>query len=262
MPSMRSESPASPRPASPAPSASDGPRAFPPTRWSLVLAAREGPTTEAADALEAVCRAYWYPLYAYARRCGNAPHDAQDLTQEFFRLLLEKRWLDQADRAKGRLRTFLITALKHYMTKEWRHRTAQKRGGGQACLPIDTAFAESRYAAAPGDASTAADELFDRQWALTLLQLALARLEAEYTRAGRADDFAVLKPFLAVSHAALDPRAAAAQLGITEGHARVAVHRLRKRFRELYREEIAQTLPDATDLDAELRHLATALART
>lgn len=235
------------------------PAAFPPTRWSVILAARQ-PTPEAAAALEAVCRAYWYPLYAYARRCGHSPHDAQDLTQEFFRLLLEKRWLDQADRDKGRLRTFLITALKHFMAKEWRRQAAQKRGGGQDCIPLDTQFAESRYAADANDAS-AVDQVFDRQWAITLLELAMTRLENEFTAAGRADDFAVLKEFLVMSHAVIDYRSAASRLNISEGNARVVVHRFRKRFRELYREEILQTLPAGADLEAELRHLTNALAR-
>jgi RNA polymerase sigma-70 factor (ECF subfamily) len=241
-------------------SSSAPPGAFPPTRWSLVLAARQPPSPASAEALEAVCRAYWYPLYAYVRRCGNSPHDAQDLTQEFFRLLLEKRWLEQADRDKGRLRSFLITALKRFVAQEWRRQSARKRGGGQDCIPVDTEFAESRYAADPA-ASSPADEVFDRQWALTLLELTMARLQSEFVAAGRADDFAMLKEFLVVSHAAMDYRSAATQLNISEGHARVAVHRLRKRFRELYREEISQTLPDGADLDAELRHLAAALAR-
>jgi DNA-directed RNA polymerase specialized sigma24 family protein len=235
------------------------PGAFPPTRWSVVLASRQG-TPESAEALEAVCRAYWYPLYAYARRCGKSPHDAQDLTQEFFRLLLEKHWLEQADREKGRLRTFLITALKNFMANEWRRQSAQKRGGGQECIPLDTKFAESRYAAsASGDC--AADEIYDRQWALTLLELAVARLQSEFAAAGRAAEFAVLQEFLSISHAALDYGCAAERLKTSEGTARVAVHRLRKRFRELYREEISQTLPDGADLDEELRHLANALAR-
>jgi RNA polymerase sigma factor (sigma-70 family) len=243
-------------------SSSGAPRdCFVTTRWSLVLAARQRPSPESAAALEAVCRAYWYPLYAYVRRSGSSPHDAQDATQEFFRRLLEKRWLDQADRGKGRLRSFLITALKHFLAKEWRRQAAQKRGGSQPHIPLDSEFAESRYAADPGTPE-AADELFDRQWALTLLELAMQRLQSEFDTAGRSADFAVLKEFLAVSHSGIDYRAAAERLNISEGHARVAVHRLRKRFRELYREEIAQTLPDAADLDAELRHLANALARS
>jgi RNA polymerase sigma factor (sigma-70 family) len=241
-------------------SSSAQPGAFPPTRWSLILAACQS-SPESAAALEAICRAYWYPLYAYVRRCGNPPHDAQDLTQEFFARLLENRWLDQANREKGRLRTFLITALKNFMAKEWRRQNAQKRGGGRDFLSIDTGFAESRYAAHTNDAA-AADEIFDRQWALTLLELAMNRLGAEFAVSGRDEDFAVLKEFLAVSHPAIDYRSAAARLEISEGNARVAVHRVRRRFREIYREEISQTLPDATDLDAELRHLANALARS
>lgn len=236
------------------------PQAFPLTRWSLVVSARQQPSPESAAALEAVCRAYWYPLYAYVRRCGQSPHDAQDITQEFFRLLLEKRWLESADRAKGRLRTFLVTALKRFMAKEWRRLSAEKRGGGAIHLPMDTAFAESRYAADPG-AQVAADAVFDRQWALTLLELAVDRLSAEFKTAGKAGEFAVLKSFLTVSHAAIDYPSAAARLGVSEGAARVAVHRLRKRFRELYRKEISQTLPDNADLDAEMRHLANALAQ-
>ena len=236
------------------------PQAFPPTRWSLVLAATQGSSPEGAAALEAVCRAYWYPLYAYVRRCGQSPHDAQDLTQEFFRLLLEKRWLEDADREKGRLRSFLITALKRFMAKEWRRISAERRGGGQAHLAIDTAFAESRYAADPG-AQFAPDEVFDRQWAFTLLELTMERLQAEFKAAGKADEFAVLSGFLAIAREHIDYGTTAARLAISEGAARVAVHRLRRRFRELYREELSQTLPDGADLEAELRHLAEALAR-
>jgi len=209
------------------------PQAFPLTRWSLVVSARQQPSPESAAALEAVCRAYWYPLYAYVRRCGQSPHDAQDITQEFFRLLLEKRWLESADRAKGRLRTFLVTALKRFMAKEWRRLSAEKRGGGAIHLPMNTGFAESRYAADPG-AQVAADAVFDRQWALTLLELAVDRLSAEFKTVGKAGEFAVLKSFLTVPHAAIDYPSAAARLGVSEGAARVAVHRLRKRFRELY----------------------------
>ena len=147
-------------------SASDAPRVFPNTRWSVVLAATQQPSPESAAALEALCQAYWYPLYAYVRRCGQSAHDAQDLTQEFFRRLLEKRWLDAADRERGKLRMFLIGALKHFMSNEWRRASAQRRGGGLTHVQFDTAMAESRYAA---DQSIvlAADETYDRQWALT-----------------------------------------------------------------------------------------------
>ena len=236
------------------------PQAFPQTRWSLVLAARHESSPEGAAALEAVCRAYWYPLYAYVRRCGQPPHDAQDMTQEFFRLLLEKRWLEDADREKGRLRSFLITALKRFMAKEWRRVSALRRGGGQPHLAIDTAFAETRYVADPG-AQFAPEEVFDRQWAFTLLELTMARLQAEFAAAGKAADFGVLSSFLALAHERIDYGTAAARLGISEGAARVAVHRLRRRFRELYREELSQTLPDGADVEGELQHLAAALAR-
>ena len=235
------------------------PRVFPNTRWSVVLAAKQRPSPESAAALEAICRAYWYPLYAYVRRCGQSPPDAQDLTQEFFCRLLDKRWLDSANPDKGKLRTFLIVALKHFMSKEWRRASAQRRGGGQSLVQFDTAFAESRYAV--DTAPLAADETFDQQWALTLLDLTVSRLREEFAVAGRAGDFAALKNCLMAERGAIDYAAVAKRLGVNEGTARVAVHRLRKRFREVYREEISQTLADGADLDEELRHLAAALAR-
>jgi len=240
-------------------SSSDAPGLFPQTRWSLVLAAGRRDSPESAAALETICRAYWHPLYAYARHCGHPPHDAQDLTQEFFALLLEKHWLEMADREKGRLRTFLIVALKNFMSKQWRRESAQKRGAGQTCVPMDTQFAESRYAE-DSSVKRNPDEVFDRQWALTLLELALKRLQAEFTAAGKAADFDVLKNCLMAGHGAIDYSAVARQLGINAGAARVAVHRLRRRFREFYREEIAKTLAEGADLDGELRHLAAALA--
>jgi len=240
------------------PPSSEVPRLFPPTRWSVVLAATQRHSPESSAALEALCRAYWYPLYAYVRRCGQPAHDAQDLTQEFFCRLLEKNWLDAADREKGRLRTFLIVALKNFMSKEWRRASAQRRGGGQAHAQFDTAFAESRYAA-DGHA-LAPEETFDQQWALTLLDLTVNRLRAEFAAAGKPGDFEALKGSLLAERGAIDYAAMAGQLGGNEGAARVAVHRLRKRFREIYREEISQTLAGGADLDAELRHLAAALA--
>jgi len=238
-------------------SSGDTPRSFPNTRWSVVLTARQ-PSPESAAALEALCRAYWFPLYAYVRRCGQSPEDAQDLTQEFFCRLLEKRWLDSADREKGKLRTFLIVALKYFMSKEWRRASAQRRGGGTASAAFDSAFAESRFAA--DSHSLAPDETFDRQWALTLLDLTVNRLRDEFAAVGRPGDFDALKNCLLAERGAIDYTAVARQLGGNEGAARVAVHRLRKRFRAIYRAEISQTLADGADVDAELRHLAAALA--
>ena len=240
-------------------SSSYAPRVFPNTRWSVVLAATQRPSPESAAALEALCRAYWYPLYAYVRRCGQSPPDAQDLTQEFFCRLLEKRWLNSADPDKGKLRTFLIVALKHFMSKEWRRASAQRRGGGQSQVQFDTAFAETRYAV--DTPALAADETFDQQWALTLLDLTVSRLREEFAVAGKAGDFEALKSCLMAERGAIDYAAVAKRLGVNEGAARVAVHRLRKRFSEVYREEISQTLADGADLDGELRHLAAALAR-
>ena len=231
---------------------------FPNTRWSVVLAARQ-PSPESAAALEILCQAYWRPLYAYVRRCGKSPHDAQDLTQAFFCRLLEKNWLDSADREKGKLRTFLIVALKRFMVNEWDKAAARRRGGGQAHAQFDTAFAESRLAA---DRQTLApDEAFDRQWALTLIDLSVNRLRAEFAASGKASDYAAMKNCLMAVRGTLDYAAVAARLGVNAGAARVAVHRLRKRFREVYREEIAQTLADGADLEAEMGHLAAALAR-
>ncbi len=236
------------------------PQTFPHTRWSVVLAARKETSEQSAAALETICQAYWFPLYAYVRRCGQSPHDAQDLTQEFFSRLLEKRWLDTADRDKGKLRTFLIVALKKFMAKEWRKASAQKRGGGQTHLPMDTAFAESRYAA-DAESELRAEDIFEQQWALTLLELTLQRLQKEFESAGKPNDFEEMKSCLVAERGAIDYASVASRLNLNEGAARVAVHRLRKRFREIYREEIAQTLSEDADLNGELRHLAQALAQ-
>jgi RNA polymerase sigma-70 factor (ECF subfamily) len=224
-----------------------------------VLAATRADAPESGAALETICRAYWHPLYAYVRRSGQSPQDAEDLTQEFFSHLLEKKWLHFADPDKGRLRTFLITALRYFMSKEWRRASAQRRGGARQHTQFDTAFAETQYAA--DTSSRAPDEIFDRQWALTMLNLTVERLRREYAEGGRPGDFDALKDCLMAARGAIDYAAIAARLGVNEGAARVAAHRLRKRFREIYREEISQTLADGADVDGELRHLAAALAR-
>jgi RNA polymerase sigma-70 factor (ECF subfamily) len=241
-------------------SSREAPRRFPHTRWSLVLAATRKNSIESAAALEAICRTYWQPLYAYVRCCGHSHHDAQDLTQEFFRRLLEKRWLDSAARERGKLRTFLIVALKHFMSNQSRSASAQRRGGGQTHVPFDTAFAETGPGTGP-DTSQGADQTFDREWALTLLNLTVERLRTQFTPEGRPADFDALKDCLMAARGTIDYTALAAKLNLSEGAARVAAHRLRKRFREIYREEISQTLSDGADLEGELRHLAAVLAR-
>ena len=219
-----------------------------------MLAATRKHSPESAAALEAICRAYWHPLYAFARRSGQSPQDAQDLTQEFFARLLQKRWLETADREKGRLRTFLIAAMKNFMRKQWRRESEQKRGGGRADTALDTEIAESRYAA-DAPAKLAPDEVFDRQWALTLLELTLRRLQAEFAVGGRARDFEILKGCLMARHGAIDYAAMAEPLGVNAGAARVAVHRLRKRFREVFRATVAETVSSPEEVEAELRHL-------
>ena len=216
------------------------PGLFPNTRWSVVLAARQQFSPESAAALETICHAYWHPLYAYARRSGQSRDDAQDLIQEFFCRLLEKRWLDSVDPDKGKLRSFLIVALKNFIIKEWRRASAQKRGGGQMPLQLDTVFAESRLAADSN--AVTPEEIFDQQWALTLLDLTINRLRTEFTAAGKSTDFDALKNCLMAVRGTIDYAAVATQLGVNEGTARVAVHRLCKRFREIYREEISQKI--------------------
>lgn len=238
---------------------SEARRIFPNTRWSVVLAARREGTPEAEAALEVICGSYRPAMLAYVRNCAFFGADAEDLTQEFFRQLLEKRWLDAADREKGKLRTFLIVAFKNFLSKERRRAQAQKRGGGHAHAEYDTEFAESKFAAdknTPGP-----DEAYDRQWALTLLALAMERLQSEFAAAGRSDHFEALKDCLTAGRGAIDYAGVAAKTGMNEGAARVAVHRLRKRFREVYRDEITQTLAGGVNPEEEMRHLAAALAR-
>lgn len=231
------------------------------TRWSVVLDAADQSGPQAERAMEEICTIYWFPLYAYIRWRGNSPEDAEDLTQEFFRRMLEKNWIADADRAKGRLRAFLITALKHFLAKEWRKVSAQKRGGDQLHLSIDTGIAEGRYAACTKNPSAQAETLYDREWALTLLELTLSRLKNEYDDAGKKERFNMLRGGLFAPHQEIDYPVLAESLGLTVSATQVAIHRLRKRFRELYREEVAQTLPPDADLDDEIRHLSQSLSR-
>ncbi|MEY4488575.1 MAG: hypothetical protein RIQ79_1083 [Verrucomicrobiota bacterium] len=231
---------------------------FATTRWSIIAAACNGPTLEADAALEALCRAYWYPLYAYVRRSGHAPADAQDLTQAFFARLLEKSWLRDALPERGRFRSFLLMALKRFLAKEWRRENTRKRGGGLSFVPLDATEAESRYAVEP---SLGPDEMFERRWALTLLDRGFAALAAEYAAGGRAAEFELLRPHLAAQRDEIDYEATATALDMSPGAARVAVHRLRKRFREVIRHEIAETVADEAALADELRHFVQILGQ-
>ncbi len=223
----------------------------------MIAAVCEGPTGEADAALEALCQAYWYPLYAYVRRCGHAPADAQDLTQAFFVRLLEKEWLRDARPGLCRFRSFLLMALKRFLAKEWRRENAHKRGGGLHWVALDAGEAEARYAIEP---ALGPDETFERRWAMTLLERALSGVAVEYREAGRAQEFETLKDHLAAPRGEIDYESTAATLGLSAGAARVAVHRLRKRFREALRSEIAQTVETAGELESELAHFVKILA--
>jgi RNA polymerase sigma factor (sigma-70 family) len=229
------------------------------THWSVVLAAGHGDTTRAHDALAYLCKAYWYPLYAYARRRGCTPHDAQDMTQDFFARLLEGNWVAQADRQRGRFRSFLLAAMKHFMANEWNKARTLKRGGGQPLLSLDEVSAEQRYKLEPVDPATP-ERLFERRWALTLLEGVLTRLEDEYRREGKEVWAEILRPALTTDRGALDYAEMARKLGVAETAARVAVHRLRQRYRQLIRAEVAGTVASPEEVDAEMRHLFEVLA--
>ena len=243
------------------PESADSPNSlFLTTRWSVVLAARDKTSPASRAALETLCAGYWYPLYAFVRRVGNSAHDAQDLTQEFFSRLLQKDWLNAAEQERGRFRTFLIMAMKRFLANEWDKVRSAKRGGGLTFVPLDTELAESRYLQEP-PASIAADFLYERRWALTLLDQAMAGLRAEYERDGRGHDFERLKMFLTAERGEIPYEKIAGDLAVSEGAARVAVHRLRKRFREIFRATIADTITEAGDVDAEVRHVVEILSR-
>ncbi len=231
-------------------------RSFHTTRWSVIVAA-QGEATEARAALDELCSAYWYPMYAYLRRSGTRHDDALDAVQSFCVDLLEGRARLAADPERGRFRTYLLGALRHFVRAGDRQRRAQKRGGGALLVSLAAGDAEARYGHEPVDATTP-ERLFERRYALALLQQALARLEAEYVAGGRGRMFATLRPVLVGDDA--PPYAALAQeLGSTEGAVKVSVHRLRARLRETLRAEVAQTLTHRDDVEDELRHLLAAL---
>lgn len=225
--------------------------AFATTRWTFVAeAANDGHSAQAA--LGSLFETYWTPLYRFIRRQGHAPEDAEDLLQGFFANLLEGNGLRLADPERGRFRAFLLGALKHYMANEWRDAHRQKRGGFAAHLSVDRAGAETGLAIRADDRE-APDRLFDREWALALLDRVLDDLAAEEP------DFACWKPFLSLSGGSVSYADAAAAAGLAEGAARVAVHRLRKRYRQRIRQEIARTLADESMVDEEMRALFAAL---
>jgi RNA polymerase sigma-70 factor (ECF subfamily) len=233
--------------------------AFPTTRWSVVLAAKQREQPESVQALETLCRNYWYPLYVFVRSSGWAPADAEDLTQEFFARLLEKNYLRVVEPEKGRFRTFLRFALKRFLANEWKRLGAAKRGGGQKPIPFDAALAEERFATECAG-TLSPEQLYDRQWALSLLNDALARLALEYEAARKARLFAALRPHLTVERGSIPYDRIAAALDMSEGTARVTLHRLRNRFREVFRETVADTVCSATEAENEIREVLAVLS--
>jgi len=232
---------------------------FQATRWTLIAEANGADRAAARAALEKLCTAYWYPLYAYVRRRGRGPEDAADAVQTFFVRLVERDYFAAASRERGRLRSFLMHQMDCALADEVRHRTAAKRGGGAALLSMDDA--EMRYAAEPATDETP-ETLYQRRWALTLLAEALADLETTCTNAGQAQTFALLKPALTEPTAtALDTAAVAAALGLPRDQVRTRVHRLRTQFREAVLARIAATLHTSRreDLEAEMQELMAAL---
>ena len=241
------------------PEPDDQQRWFATTHWSVVLSARES-SPQAAAALEALCRTYWPPLYTYIRRRGHDLHDAQDLTQAFIAHLLANDFLGKVSRDKGKFRSFLLASLNNFLVSEHLRTTAQKRGGGIAFVPLDASDAEEWLRAEPAETETAED-IFDRRWALTQLERAFARVRGEFEAAGKLAQFECLKSFLEgdVSHG--DYNGAARELDMSPGAVAVAVHRLRQRYREALRREIAETVGTPEQVEDELCALRAILSR-
>lgn len=230
------------------------------THWSVVLsAANKRDPTRALESLEKLCGVYWHPLYFYARRQGESPHDAQDLTQEFFARLLQNDLLDSVDRSRGRFRSFLLAAFKHFLSNERDKARAQKRGGGQHPVPIDASDAETHYGLEPADKMTA-EKIFERRWAMTLLERTATRLREEYERDGKNQLFEQLKITLTEPRGAIAYAVLGRALQMSEGAVKVAVHRLRLRYREILRSEVADTLADPADVEDEVRQIFRALS--
>jgi RNA polymerase sigma-70 factor (ECF subfamily) len=235
-----------------------GPSPFPTTRWTLVIAAGDPQRKEARSALSSLCEQYWYPLYAYLRRRGYPAEQAQDLTQEFFVRVLEGRYLDRADPVKGRFRSFILTSLKFFVADEEDRQRARKRGGGML-VPLEFSSGEERYQREPVHDETP-ERIFERRWALSLLDLVIQKLRDEFVHHGRPDRFEQLKMFL-LGQSDAPYAALAREMNTSEGALKVAIHRLRKRYRELFRQQIADTVADPAEVESELRYLAAVLAR-
>lgn len=224
---------------------------FATTQWSQVIQARDGSDTEARRALGSLCETYWYALYAYVRHKGNGPEEARDLTQAFFADLLSRDFLNDVDPSKGRFRSFLLSSLRHFLANEWHRATAQKRGGGQHALSLDTDVAEKRFRREPVESLTP-EQVYERRWAVTVMQRAMERLSAE---SKDRPQFEKLQPYLTGSQSAVPYAEVAADLAMTEGAVKTAVHRLRQRYGQCLRAEIAETVGGDDQVDDEVRHL-------
>jgi RNA polymerase sigma-70 factor (ECF subfamily) len=233
---------------------------FATTHWTVVLAAGNRSSPQSNGALEALCRTYWFPLYAYVRRRGYAKEDSEDLTQAFFARFLAKNYLAGLSAERGRFRAFLLASLKHFLTNEWKKSQRLKRGGGEAPLSLDWQTADTKFQVAATN-EPSPDKAFDREWALALLAKVIERLQKECEADGKAKLFAELKMFLTAGKDGSAQAEVAKALGMEEGAVRVAIHRLRKRYRQLLRDEISQTLADAADVDEEMRALFGAFSR-
>jgi len=235
-----------------------GPSQFPTTRWTLVIAAGDPHRNEARSALVSLCENYWYPLYAYLRRRGYPADQAQDLTQDFFIRVLEGRYLDRADPDKGRFRSFLLTSLKFFVADEEDRQRAHKRGGGMV-VSFEFSSGEDRYQREPAHDENP-ERIFERRWALSVLDRVVERLRCEFVQHGRSEHFERLKVFL-LGQSEAPYAALAREMNTSEGALKVAIHRLRKRYRELFRQEIADTVADPAEVESELRYLAAVLTR-
>jgi RNA polymerase sigma-70 factor (ECF subfamily) len=240
-------------------SARSGAGRFATTHWSVVLSASQPESARYQQALEVLCRTYWFPLYAYLRRQGCRAQQAEDHIQAFFASLLEKRGLRLVDPKRGRFRSFLLTALKHFLANEHARAQAQKRGGGSKFLSLDIENAESQYIHEPRD-ELSPEKLFERSWALAVLDRTMARLQAEAATAKKQNLFDCLKVYLTADKSTIPYQEMAARLKMTEGAVKVAVHRQRRRYRELLRDEIAQTVTTEEQISEEIRDLFAALA--
>jgi DNA-directed RNA polymerase specialized sigma24 family protein len=240
------------------PNSEAGRAVFATTHWSVVLGAGQEDSPTVSEALTHLCRTYWYPLYAYVRRKGYPRPDAEDLTQEFFAQLLAKHFLSTADRRKGKFRSFLLGAFEHFLAREWRRTHAEKRGGGQAAFSLDEIDAERRYLMEP-TVELPAERLFDRRWATTLLEAAMAELRKEYQSRDQAELFARLQGALSGDGEVDSYADIGDALQMNEGAVKVAVYRLRKRYGELIRAQIAQTVATPAQVDEELEYLFTIL---